>query len=160
MDVWRKESKDIITAANRRLLEKGKSSFDSGVRERAAEKKCSICKDIKPAAEFYLSNTNKDGLHGWCKVCSDRRTVENGRKRLYGVTPEIYERMLAKQNGKCAICGTTSPGKNKSFSVDHCHSTGLVRGLLCSNCNALLGYAKDKQSVLLAAVTYLEENEI
>jgi hypothetical protein len=56
--------------------------------------------------------------------------------RKYGLTPEIYQQMLLKQEGKCAICKDLL----KKPCIDHCHTTGKVRGLLCNNCNFALGY--------------------
>lgn len=62
-------------------------------------------------------------------------------KMKYGITHDDYERMLAAQNGKCLICETNTPGKNsKHFHIDHCHTTGRVRGLLCAYCNTGIGW--------------------
>ena len=79
-------------------------------------------------------------------------------KRNYGITTEDYERMLEEQGGRCAICKTDQPGGrlNKYFNVDHCHSTGKVRGLLCMACNTMLGQADDDITTLSNAITYLE----
>lgn len=78
-------------------------------------------------------------------------------RRTLGVTPEQYNAMLAAQHGACAICGATEPGgKRARFSIDHCHTTGKIRGLLCTTCNAGLGYFKDDTSRLQSAVAYLE----
>jgi hypothetical protein len=64
--------------------------------------------------------------------------------------------MLESQNGRCAICQTTEPGGGKPvFQVDHNHKTGAVRGLLCSRCNQLLGYARDSADILRSAEKYL-----
>lgn len=64
--------------------------------------------------------------------------------RQYGITIEDYDLLLKKQNGKCAICGTTEPGnRSNNFSVDHDHITGKIRGLLCNDCNRGLGLLKD-----------------
>jgi hypothetical protein len=80
--------------------------------------------------------------------------------RRYGLTPEEYERMLAAQGGRCAICRTGSPGKRfKKFAVDHCHETGVIRGLLCHRCNVALGQFDDDTSVLLEAVRYLQKGK-
>lgn len=73
--------------------------------------------------------------------------------------------MLDNQGGKCKICGKhytdTKPVQNQNeythLHVDHCHSTGKVRGLLCFNCNATLGHVKDNITVLKEAIKYLEE---
>lgn len=145
---------------NRKRLVNGERSFQSGERVRAASKKCSICKTVKAATEFYKSNTNKDGLHGWCKACSDQRTVENGRKRLHGLTPEAFQAMHKAQDGLCSICRTDEPTAGKrSFCVDHDHITGKVRGLLCTRCNTMLGNALDDVKILKAAIVYLEKGK-
>lgn len=81
--------------------------------------------------------------------------------RYYGVTTEKYNELLRLQGGRCAICRTDQPkGQGMHFHVDHDHTKpkGEVRGLLCMDCNVLLGKAKDQILVLLAAVRYLEEH--
>lgn len=74
-------------------------------------------------------------------------------QRKYGIDLQEYERMLSDQGGKCAICD--APPNGDSLSVDHCHSSGAVRGLLCVSCNQMLGYAKDKPTTLERAIAYL-----
>ena len=82
----------------------------------------------------------------------------NGRKIMlkccYGMTPADYEALLARQNGVCAICKTTEPGR--PLYVDHCHVRKKVRGLLCRSCNLGLGNFKDDPRLLRAATAYLE----
>lgn len=81
------------------------------------------------------------------------------RERKFGITSEIYSRMLHEQNGVCAICGNpetaTRLGVVKALSVDHCHSTGRIRGLLCSDCNTGIGKLKDDLKILQNAIQYL-----
>lgn len=75
----------------------------------------------------------------------DEARAANRRNALkkYGITPEDYDRMLKEQGG-CAICGATEPGgRGKNFHVDHCHSTGRVRGLLCHHCNVGIGMLRE-----------------
>lgn len=78
-------------------------------------------------------------------------------KGSFGITFEDYQEILAKQKGKCAICGsTTSKAKQaKYLYVDHDHNTGEIRGLLCNNCNFGIGQFKDDVNLLLKAVEYL-----
>ena len=167
---WQKTHRAERTDYNRRLLKsrpglkatynktallKGKAAFENDEKKRAIEKKCSLCKETKPASAFYLSNTNKDGLHGWCKECSDKKTKENGRKRL-GLTPEEYESLFNRQGRVCAICGAAVSGK-KDFHLDHDHVTGKIRGILCRHCNSILGMAKDDIVILQKAITYLKK---
>ena len=80
---------------------------------------------------------------------------ENGLKR-YGITQADYDRMLAAQGGHCAICPSTIPGGNGIyFSVDHCHITGKVRGLLCHFCNVGLGHFNHDISRMQRGIDYL-----
>lgn len=75
-------------------------------------------------------------------------------RKQYGIGLEDYEALLAKQGGGCAICHNGPNGRGL-FHVDHCHDTGLVRGLLCAKCNLLLGHADDDTARLRAAIAYL-----
>lgn len=77
----------------------------------------------------------------------------NSLKKLYGMSMQQYQDMLLKQGGVCAICG--GRGSRRHLDVDHCHATGRIRGLLCSDCNIMLGKAKDSLGTLRAALEYL-----
>ena len=101
------------------------------------------------------------------EVARKKRNKENLTERwrniAYGISTADYERMLASQNGRCAICGRTSAESNKTgraLHVDHCHSTGVVRALLCGQCNAGLGYFHEDISRLLMAVVYLQIHDL
>jgi len=83
------------------------------------------------------------------------------RSTKYGVSETDYTAMLLTQGNCCAICQIseqeyklTSERYNK-FAVDHCHTSGKVRGLLCTNCNTALGLLKDNKSALQRAIDYL-----
>lgn len=58
--------------------------------------------------------------------------------RKFNLTVEAYNKMVSAQNGVCAICRSGTPNGQR-LSVDHCHQTGIVRGLLCQPCNLALG---------------------
>ena len=77
-------------------------------------------------------------------------------KSMFNMTLEEYNDILESQNGRCKIC--LKEPVNISLCVDHCHKTGKVRGLLCSNCNTGLGLFKDSTSNLQSAILYLIEN--
>lgn len=85
--------------------------------------------------------------------------------RKFGISIAEYERMSAEQHGACAICREPKrrahrrTGKLKSLAVDHCHKGGQVRGLLCGDCNHLLGLAKDDPEILRRAIAYLERHQ-
>lgn len=84
-------------------------------------------------------------------------------KRAYGITIEDYSRMLSEQGGVCKICGEPETMKHRgettsSLCVDHDHSTGKVRGLLCGKCNTMLGKGDDSPERLRAGASYIEGN--
>ena len=90
----------------------------------------------------------------------ERRRIANAANmasqlpRKFGMSVEDYYDMLNRQNGACAIC-RAKPKASRRLSVDHDHATGTVRGLLCHNCNVMLGLARDTTDILLRAVRYL-----
>lgn len=89
------------------------------------------------------------------------RMIRGHRLKRYGLTLETWEEILAEQGGVCAICRQepSRTGQNtQRLQVDHCHSTGRVRGLLCLRCNSLLGHARDDQTILAAAIIYLRRS--
>jgi len=84
------------------------------------------------------------------KAPSDRKSH---LKRKFGLTLEDYDRMLADQDGGCAVCGDP-PGRS-ALHVDHCHESGQVRGLLCFRCNSAIGNLRDDPDVVASALAYL-----
>lgn len=86
---------------------------------------------------------------------SERRRVYALRYG-YGITIEQHDAMLVAQGGVCAICKGPPVGIGNRLHVDHDHATGVVRGLLCSNCNTSLGKMNDDPERLRAAAAYLE----
>ena len=81
----------------------------------------------------------------------------NHLRYKFNLTIAEFNRLLKKQRGKCAICGTKETSPLKCFVVDHDHSTGAVRGLLCFHCNAGIGHLKDDPLLLRAAYAYLKK---
>lgn len=75
-------------------------------------------------------------------------------KAKYGLTIEEFQSMVAAQNGRCAICGCD----DRQLVIDHNHSSGAVRGLLCNLCNQGLGALQDSEPVLKAALLYLQRH--
>ena len=124
-------------------------------------KTCNRCKESQPIENFHKNKTTKDGKQNTCKSCKTemRRlsydpAVERTRKikERYGISEEGYDHLFNLQEGACKIC-------RKNFSqlcVDHCHETGKVRGLLCHNCNTMLGLSLDDISTLTNAINYLK----
>jgi hypothetical protein len=83
-------------------------------------------------------------------------------RRKFGISIGEYEALMEKQGGCCAICELPETmvdgrrGKVKTLAVDHCHDTGKIRGLLCSNCNRAIGLLKDSTKLVSKALSYLE----
>ncbi len=90
------------------------------------------------------------------KLASSKRSAYYSR--MYGLSIPDLDSLLVRQGGECAICRTGSPGGVwGSFHVDHNHTTGEVRGLLCCNCNRGLGLFQDNPHHLQSAIAYLTQ---
>lgn len=81
-------------------------------------------------------------------------------KYKFGITEQQYDEMLEKQGNACAICKSTESGdrRTKRLAVDHCHTNGHIRGLLCAACNKGLGLMRDSPELLREAIKYLQRN--
>lgn len=119
---------------------------------------CSRCGVSKPTTEFVKSRREKRGWQQPCKVCSanyaalSRKVDPYHHKALkYKVPKEEIEKQLKKEC--CDICGF--PLKRKC--LDHDHSTGELRGVLCDDCNTGLGKFRDNPVILEEAIKYLEK---
>jgi hypothetical protein len=126
-------------------------------------KTCSKCSEEKPISEYFRRSPKAGGGHeAFCKECKrksyNREYRWNKLKERYGITKEQYEQMLEAQNGGCAIC--KSPSKGGVLHVDHCHASGVVRGLLCPECNKALGLFRDSTDALLRAIQYLRKPNV
>lgn len=87
--------------------------------------------------------------------------IDKHLRNTYGITLDEYNALLTVQNNKCAGCGTDSEKaqRNKLY-VDHCHSTGKIRGLLCQQCNTALGMVKDNINTLSSLISYLKQSNM
>lgn len=133
-------------------------------------KHCPRCRTHHPVEHFAIDRAAADGRSGWCKPCrrdwarahraaNPRRAYNAKLARRYGITAEDYDAMAEAQGHACAICHTPDPraagtGKRR-LAVDHDHTTGQVRGLLCGPCNSGLGHLGDDPDRLRTALAYL-----
>jgi hypothetical protein len=100
-----------------------------------------------------------ESMRNWRKE-NPERELDNHLKRNYGITIDDYNEMFQEQGGRCAICGKhQSEFKNRLY-VDHNHSTGTVRGLLCQKCNTAIGLLSDDIILVRMAAEYLENGNI
>lgn len=125
-----------------------RSYYDRDFAHRVVNKLCTLCGKSKPLKGYK-----------WCAACRIRRAYIKGdahRQRCAqrGITTKDFKRMLDKQHSKCAICGVEHGLK---LCVDHSHSTGKIRGLLCQNCNKSLGLMKDNAESFRNAAKYLRK---
>lgn len=114
----------------------------------------------------FIGHTTKLFCSSNCRTISLRkrrkpRHRENKLLKKYGLTIETYESLVKLQNNLCAICKSSNKGSEtkNNWCVDHDHKTDKVRGLLCHNCNLMIGYAKDNISILTSAIQYLSQND-
>ncbi len=116
-------------------------------------------KKISVKAKCHPDRTElRAGMCASCYVVGRRRLAPrdymNLKLKKYGIDADDYDLLLWVQGGACAICQDT-PADGR-LSVDHCHETGVVRGLLCSPCNTALGMMKDDVERLRRAINYLD----
>jgi len=136
----------------------GKPCKHGHVSERYVDGGCVLCSPAR-SAKYYAGNQTLFSDNRKKRRRGDPELYRNWNlKHKYGLTPEDFSRMVALQNDRCAICGTDKPGRWGRWVVDHCHNTGEVRGLLCDQCNILLGNAKDNPAILRVAADYLERS--
>lgn len=135
-------------------------------------KKCTKCKEEKEFTEYVKDKRSSDGLYNICKPCKKKHypckslpyEVRRAKhlKEKYNMTLQDYSKLSEEQKGKCKICNKEETTIHnilrtiKPLTVDHCHTTGKVRGLLCDSCNRALGYFKDNPIALRKAADYLE----
>jgi len=147
-------------------------------------KTCNRCKQKKSKKDFFINSKRSDGLQTYCKPCH----LEYGRERYanpeafqrrkmksdiykerrkkssrkwylksnYGITEEKYLELLNYENGKCWICKNSY---DYFLHVDHDHTTGKIRGLLCGKCNRGIGLFDDNKNIVRSAADYLEKFE-
>ena len=109
------------------------------------------------ARQWKVDNPDRAAANGAAYRASGRKSLSDRRshlKRKYRITPEEYDALLEEQGGGCAICGR-APREDIALHVDHEHTTGRIRGLLCFRCNNALGDFDDDHDRLSAALAYL-----
>lgn len=141
--------------------------------------RCTDC-HISKIATAFSKQKRKNGTYGTygrrstCKTCrvetETRRYVSESPERKqsrrnkflikkYGITIDQYNQMFISQNGRCSGCDRHQNELSKSLAVDHDHKTGIVRGLLCANCNLLIGFSYDIPAALRNLAVYLESRQ-
>ena len=152
-------------------------------------KKCCGCERILSAIEFCSNRSKKDGLNTRCKSCASvynklyyRKNAEGWNKKRrpyysgyyqanrdrvrwqhikkhYGLSEEAYQELLKKQKYCCRICREPFTDTKKTC-VDHCHTGGHVRAILCGHCNRAIGLLKHNHQIALSAAEYLSRETL
>lgn len=146
-----------------------------------SEKRCPRCGEVKLAEAFSKSHTHVSGLTSYCKPCHkqyrsenrerdrlklqekryadpekyreyDRRHSRTKTLKKYGLTDQQFAELAKLQNGQCKICDKIPKDR---LVVDHNHDTGVIRGLLCRQCNAAIGLLGDNIEGVQRAWSYL-----
>jgi hypothetical protein len=121
----------------------------------AGHKFCRGCAQVKPLAEWAPRAKAANGYQFRCRECMQKRDRERHLAMSYGLTSEGVAELLSQQNGVCIIC-LRAP----AVHIDHDHTTGEVRGMLCFRCNAALGQLGDDVDRVRRAADYLQGRKI
>jgi hypothetical protein len=138
---------------------------------------CPGCRNERPIDAFGVDRKRPNGRDPYCRDCKRSRNRDtyhrNKHKRdiskcvattkrcKYGISREEHDLLVRVHAGRCAICGRPETmvrrGKVQALCIDHDHRSGKVRGLLCSFCNLVIGYAREDAEILRKATMYLEK---
>lgn len=132
---------------------------------------CKLCKENRPITDFGKNLSYKDKIDKDCKVCNRikcKNWRENNKEkhrnglwkcdiwRKYRVTPGFLLEYIKKIYGLCEICGKIMT----PYHIDHNHNSGEFRGLLCPQCNVMIGMANENGEILGAAIGYLRTKSL
>lgn len=133
-------------------------------------KKCTRCGETKPETEFNIKYAMIRRNH--CRVCGNKKRNESNRAKgpefmklmgykraakRAGITLEQLKQFFIDQNYRCKLCDRPESECHRGLHVDHCHVTGVFRGLLCHSCNTGLGSLRDSVEILTKAIQYLQK---
>jgi len=134
------------------------------------KKKCTKCGEVKDISCFTKDPKAKYGTATQCKECYKKYFREHykssiktrmkiyGRRilRKYGLTWETHTALVLRSGGRCDSCGSKFTGGHDTH-IDHCHTTGAVRGLLCGGCNKAAGNLSDCPDKIFSLIKYIME---
>jgi len=137
-------------------------------------KECKKCLATLPLDDFPKDKSGVQGRYYICRPCNNKHRAETRKAKLkadpdhyknlklkerYGISSEDRASLLAEQDNKCKICLIPEArSKRGILCVDHCHTTGEVRGLLCDLCNKALGHFRDNPALLKTGIAYITHN--
>lgn len=149
---WRKQWYGKYYAANRDKIVKRQREYYARNRERNLERRREyVSRNAEKVAQSFKNWYEKN------KVSVAGKQRERVMRNKYSLSLSDIGKLLASQGGGCAICSADAPGGRGTWRVDHEHTTGRVRGLLCNGCNIGLGHMKDDPARLRKAADYIEK---
>lgn len=124
-------------------------SIDLDIPDTATHRTCSYCEVRQPMVNFYRDRAKRFGHAYECKECGDLR-----KRQRIGMKLSADQLMVLQEISGCEVCGD-----DHQLGVDHNHSTGNVRGILCGRCNKGLGLLRDDPAILRNLAKYVEERD-
>lgn len=121
-------------------------------------KKCKYCGKTKSHSEFQSFKKNEKLYpRPFCKECKKQGNFEWDIWKLYRIRLPEYNKLYSEQRGCCACCGKSERAHARRLHIDHDRDTGIIRGLLCTQCNPGIGYFQHSIDRLRMAIIYLEK---
>lgn len=118
---------------------------------------CKKCNKIM-LKEYYTTDTGKNALKQ--RYVRNKESYKDAKlKRSFGIGLSEYNTIFKQQNGMCAICGKTEQQNGKMLAVDHCHTSGKNRDLLCSSCNICIGFIEKNNLDFQTIINYLKKHQ-
>src|SRR5208282_2980477 len=135
-----------LTCRTARLNKIRKTSLPKGIHHFGSRDQCSHGHRYV-VGSWVMAKDSRGNLYRRCRVCSRLRTKAAHQFAYYGITQKQHDDLFVAQGSCCAACGVKDHG-GRGWNTDHDHTTGAVRGVLCSPCNFALGNVKDSIDTL------------
>lgn len=173
-DGLRGKCRQCVNEQHAKLYQVKKKHYESGGYKIPDTKMCIHCKTVMAIDEFHINIDSKDRHDSVCRQCAKKKmgkwyiknkgyTRNYGLRRRYGITSDEYNEILNLQNGVCKICKNKErvvdkrTNTIKALAVDHNHTTGRIRGLICQKCNTTISRVNESVELLRTMAKYLEE---
>lgn len=165
-DAERREQRRLYNAAYRKKnFERDKDKINASQRAHRAK---NIERIRKRDQQYWANNSaskSKKNRRTYVKHSESRKASARRYKicKIYGSTEAAIDELFKQQKNKCGICklvfGSPKATKGTKPHIDHCHTTGRVRGILCGRCNVLIGMALENPKILAAAAKYVGKHK-
>lgn len=147
-----------------RILDTSEFGSDKGTKD-GLRYYCKPCNNVRSTLWQERNREHKNKYQKEWNKKNPEKQRKSYLKSMYGLGWEMYLFLYKKQEGLCKICSVplklhnTDDDHKETVHIDHCHTTGKIRGLLCNKCNSGLGFFKENQEYLKKAIEYLEETQ-